>query len=112
MKLVSPIASERTIQPRTSFMEDWIETPWNQQRSEAGSHRYVALQPIFNSSRQVLAYEALSRSGWDNQFDGDSDEATRRMIDDWTCHGLTELTRGLCLFSLPLPSPPLLLHRA
>jgi len=73
-------------------MGSWIETPWQPCRGEVSGHRYVALQAIYNSQRQPVACEVLSRSGRGNRFDGNSDEATRRMIDDWNYHGLAELT--------------------
>lgn len=98
MKLVSLTMPQLMIPLGANFVDDWIETSWNQHSGEASSRRYVALQPIFDASRRAIAYEALSRSGWDNQFDGDADEATRRMIDDWTCYGLTGLTGGLPVF--------------
>ena len=44
--------------------------------SNANTHRYFVLQPIHDLSRTVIGYEALYRSGWTNEFDGDSDAAT------------------------------------
>src|ERR1700689_3098680 len=61
---------------------------------EADSHRFVALQPIFDRRRKVFGYEALSRSKWENRFTGDPDTATQTMIDDWLLRGLDELTAG------------------
>jgi c-di-GMP-related signal transduction protein len=74
--------------------EEWVEARWAPAASEAGNHRFVALQPIFDRRRKVFGYEALSRSKWENRFTGDPDTATRTMIDDWLLHGLDELTGG------------------
>jgi c-di-GMP-related signal transduction protein len=74
--------------------EDWVEARWAPAASEAGHHRFVALQPIFDRRRKVFGYEALSRSKWENRFTGDPDTATQTMIDDWLLHGLDELTAG------------------
>jgi c-di-GMP-related signal transduction protein len=74
--------------------EEWVEARWAPAASEAGNHRFVALQPIFDRRRKVFGYEALSRSKWENRFTGDSETATQTMIDDWLLHGLDELTGG------------------
>jgi c-di-GMP-related signal transduction protein len=74
--------------------EEWVEAHWAPAASEAGNHRFVALQPILDRRRKVFGYEALSRSKWENRFTGDPDTATRTMIDDWLLHGLDELTGG------------------
>ncbi len=44
--------------------------------------RFLARQPICNKRREVVAYELLCRSGWDNSFSGDQDEGTRQMLDN------------------------------
>jgi c-di-GMP-related signal transduction protein len=74
--------------------EEWVEAQWAPAASEAGSHQFVALQPIFDRRRKVFGYEALSRSKWENRFTGDPDTATQTMINDWLLHGLGELTGG------------------
>src|SRR5260370_13224556 len=71
-----------------------MKSPWAPSGSDACDHRFLALQPIFNRRRKIFGYEALSRSGWDNQFTGDSDAATKMMVGDWMFHGLDELTAG------------------
>src|SRR5580704_1922975 len=78
--------------------EEWIEARWAPAASEAGTHRFVALQPIFDRRRKVFGYEALSRSKWENRFAGDPETATQTMIDDWLLHGLDELTAGARTF--------------
>ena len=54
-------------------------------------HRYFALQPILSQSKRIIGCEALFRSGWENFFDGDSDTATRIMIDNWLLYGFEDL---------------------
>jgi EAL and modified HD-GYP domain-containing signal transduction protein len=71
-----------------------MEAPWAPPACEAGYHRFVALQPIFDRRKKLFGYEALSRSTWENRFTGDPDTATRTMIDDCLLHGLDELTDG------------------
>jgi EAL and modified HD-GYP domain-containing signal transduction protein len=56
--------------------------------------RFVARQTIFDRQREVYGYELLFRSGWDNCFRGDSDDATRKMIADGALYGFHELTKG------------------
>ena len=74
------------------LMDGWAR--WAPPACEAGYHRFVALQPIFDRRRKLFGYEALSRSKWENRFTGDPDTATQTMIDDWLLHGLDELTDG------------------
>src|ERR1700751_1231510 len=73
----------------------WMKSPWALPGPDACDYRFLALQPIFNRRRKIFGYEALSRSGWDNRFTGDSDAATKMMVRDWMFHGLDELT-GAC----------------
>lgn len=57
----------------------------------AERHRHFALQPILSQSKRIVGCEALFRSGWENHFDGDSDAATRIMIDNWLLYGYEDL---------------------
>jgi c-di-GMP-related signal transduction protein len=98
MNLVNPMAQPSEALQGSGFQGAWIETPRSPQWSETSGLRFVALQPIFDLRRSVIGYEALSRSGWGNRFEGDSDEATERMVDDCVSHGLTGLTGGLPIF--------------
>jgi c-di-GMP-related signal transduction protein len=72
----------------------WMKSPWAPSGSDACDYRFLGLQPIFNRRRKIFGYEALSRSGWDNRFTGDSDAATTLMVGDWMFHGIDELTGG------------------
>ncbi len=64
------------------------ETPANDLR------RFIARQTIFDRNRNVYGYELLFRSGWENCFSGDTDEATRIMIADGALYGFHDLTHG------------------
>jgi c-di-GMP-related signal transduction protein len=88
--------------PKTPTLNDsfgnWMRSPCTPSGSSACCHRFLALQPIFNRQRKIFGYEALSRSGWDNRFTGDSDAATKMMVRDWMFQGLDELTGGCRTF--------------
>jgi len=56
--------------------------------------RFVARQTIFDRNRAVYGYELLFRTGWENCFRGDNDDATRKMIADGALYGFQELTHG------------------
>jgi EAL and modified HD-GYP domain-containing signal transduction protein len=59
----------------------------------------VARQPILDPRGHVFAYELLFRSGpTSTAFDGDSDAATRRVIDNTLIFGMERLTGGLPMF--------------
>jgi c-di-GMP-related signal transduction protein len=71
-----------------------ITSPWAPSGSDARDHRFLALQPIFNRQRKIFGYEALSRSGWDNWFTGDTDTATQTLVGDWMLGGIHALAAG------------------
>jgi EAL and modified HD-GYP domain-containing signal transduction protein len=75
-----------------------MKSPWAPSGFDACDHRFLAFQPIFNRRRKLLGYEALSRSGWENRFTGDSDAATKTMVGDSMFHGFDELTGGCRTF--------------
>ncbi len=56
--------------------------------------RYVARQPIFGRDEEVFGYELLFRDGLENAFSGDSDEASRAMLDRSLLMGLDVLCDG------------------
>lgn len=56
--------------------------------------RFIARQTIFDRGRNVYGYELLYRSGWENCFRGDTDDATRKMIADGALYGFAQLTHG------------------
>jgi len=53
---------------------------------------YVGRQPILDQSQQLFGYELLFRTGLDNAFAGDPEQATRQMIDNVLLFGLDTLT--------------------
>jgi c-di-GMP-related signal transduction protein len=82
-------------QPKDSDPRNSLESREGRYRAidfnAAEYHRYFALQPILSQSKKIVGCEALFRSGWDNHFDGDSDQATRAMIDNWLLYGFEDL---------------------
>lgn len=50
--------------------------------------RFLARQPILDVRREVVAYELLFRSGWENCFSGETDDATRQTLDNCVYLGL------------------------
>ena len=65
---------------------------------EADAYRHFALQPIFTGERLAIGYEALYRAGWENEFRGDPDAATRIMIDNWLLYGFEDVKEGQFTF--------------
>ena len=62
------------------------------------NRRFIARQTIFDLSKQVFGYELLFRSGWENCFRGDTEEATRLMIADGALYGFNDITHGAPIF--------------
>ncbi len=60
--------------------------------------RYVARQPILDLHGGVHGYELLFRNGPEEIFRGNSEAATRTMIDNTVLFGLRQLTSGLPAF--------------
>jgi len=61
--------------------------------------RYVARQPILDAHGKVHGYELLFRgSAVSVAFDGDSDSATRTVLDNTIIFGVERLTGGLPIF--------------
>jgi EAL and modified HD-GYP domain-containing signal transduction protein len=60
--------------------------------------RYVARQPILDLRGKLHGYELLFRNGPENAFSGDSDLASRTMLDNTVMFGLGKLTSGLPAF--------------
>jgi EAL and modified HD-GYP domain-containing signal transduction protein len=55
---------------------------------------YVARQPIFDREENVFGYELLFREGLQNVFSGDTDAASRAMVDSSLLMGLDVLCDG------------------
>ncbi len=60
--------------------------------------KFVARQPILDVHRRVVGYELLFRSGWENAFRGESDEATRQMLDNCLWMDIDSLTSHTLAF--------------
>lgn len=69
-----------------------------EEHTEKDPRRFIARQPILDTHREIFGYELLFRSGWENCFSGDTDEATRLMIADGALYGFHDLTRGAPTF--------------
>ena len=69
-----------------------------QEAKASVARRFIARQTIFDCNKKVYGYELLFRSGWENCFRGDTDEATRMMIADGALYGFHELTHGAPTF--------------
>ncbi len=54
--------------------------------------KFVARQPILDKHCRIVGYELLFRSGWENVFRGESDEATREMLDNCLWMDIDSLT--------------------
>src|SRR5579871_1691570 len=59
---------------------------------------YSARQPILDARGKILAYELLFRSAQEDRFSGESDHATRAILDDAVMFGVDRLTGGLPAF--------------
>jgi EAL and modified HD-GYP domain-containing signal transduction protein len=60
--------------------------------------QFIARQPILNARREIVAYELLSRTGWENWFRGERGEATRRTLDQCVFMGIESLTHHQLAF--------------
>jgi c-di-GMP-related signal transduction protein len=60
--------------------------------------KFVARQPILDVRRNVIGYELLFRSGWENAFRGESDDATRQMLDNCMWMDIDALTSHTLAF--------------
>lgn len=55
------------------------------------SVRFLARQPILDIRREVIGYELLFRSGWENRFLGEREAATRQTLDNYLSMGIESL---------------------
>jgi EAL and modified HD-GYP domain-containing signal transduction protein len=60
--------------------------------------RLLARQPILDATLSVVAYELLFRSGWDNSFAGDGEDATRQILDNLLVTGADGLSSNTLAF--------------
>jgi EAL and modified HD-GYP domain-containing signal transduction protein len=60
--------------------------------------RFLARQPILNARSEVVAYELLFRSGWENCFQGEPNAATMQTLDQFLYMGIESLTDNQLAF--------------
>ena len=60
--------------------------------------KFIARQPIFTPSQDVLGYEILFRTGTENYFTGDSANVSATAVDNLLLFGLERVTSGLLAF--------------
>ena len=60
--------------------------------------RFLARQPILDVRQNIVAYELLFRSGWDNVYSGDANDATRQMLDNILVVGAEGLSSNTLAF--------------
>ena len=53
--------------------------------------RFLARQPILNHRQEVFGYELLFRTGWENCFRGEREQATRETLDSYLYMGIESL---------------------
>ncbi len=60
--------------------------------------RFLARQPILDVKQNIVAYELLFRSGWDNVYRGEDDDSTRQMLDNILVVGAQGLSSNTLAF--------------
>jgi len=65
---------------------------------EVNSVRHIARQPILDAKGGVFAYELLFRTGHENRFFADANQATRIMLDNTLMFSLEQLSSGFPVF--------------
>lgn len=73
-----------------------VELPDLEGKHGSGENRvrYYARQPILDAQGRIFAYELLFRSAPEEKFRGESDQATRVMLDNAVVFGVDKLTGG------------------
>lgn len=76
-----------------SMEEDRSAVSENEEGAETPQPcRFLARQPILNVRNEVVAYELLFRTGWENWFAGEREEATRKALDHCLYVGIESIT--------------------
>jgi EAL and modified HD-GYP domain-containing signal transduction protein len=60
--------------------------------------RFLARQPILDAEQNIIAYELLFRSGWENVYSGEDDDSTRQMLDNILVVGAQGLSSNTLAF--------------
>jgi EAL and modified HD-GYP domain-containing signal transduction protein len=61
-------------------------------------NRFLARQPILNGRREILGYELLFRTGWENSFRGEPDDSTLKMLDNCLYLGIESIADNRLAF--------------
>ena len=78
----------------TTEIESGYSAPQAASPADYAATRFIGRQPIFDARQDIFGYELLFRSGWENYFQGESDAATRNLIDNFLLFGVDTLVRG------------------
>ncbi|WP_263373130.1 EAL and HDOD domain-containing protein [Granulicella aggregans] len=101
LSLFTPSWRRKTEIDTTVAIDERVNVVKNRPATEAKKseeRRFIARQPILDRELAVCGYELLFRSGWENRFADDSDDATRKMIADGALYGFHDLTHGTATF--------------
>lgn len=60
--------------------------------------KFIARQPIFDSGKDILGYEILFRSGPENYFNGNHNDASAMAVDNMLLFGIDRLTSNRLAF--------------
>jgi len=80
------------------MVQEEIGSPAEESPLASQPTQFIARQPILNVRREIVAYELLSRTGWENWFRGERGEATRRTLDQCVFMGIESLTHHQLAF--------------
>jgi len=78
--------------------ETGLEDAPNEVSSPHRQTRFLARQPILDAEQNIVAYELLFRSGWDNVYSGEDDDSTRQMLDSILVVGAQGLSSNTLAF--------------
>jgi EAL and modified HD-GYP domain-containing signal transduction protein len=71
-----------------------LTTTGEDQASALHPQRFLARQPILDGRREVMGYELLFRTGWENCFSGEREQAARQTLDNYLCMGIESLANN------------------
>lgn len=78
--------------------ETVLHNPPNEVPAPHRQTRFLARQPILDAGQNIVAYELLFRSGWDNIYSGEGDDSTRQMLDNILVVGAQGLSSNTLAF--------------
>jgi len=71
-----------------------LTTAAEEQTPALHPQRFLARQPILDGRRDVMGYELLFRTGWENCFSGEREQAARQTLDNYLCMGIESLANN------------------